>query len=208
MKTTRHTPMKKILAFLCVAWATPALIAQSLTADELQRATEHLTGTRDALVAASAGLSDAQLNYKPDPTRWSVADVTEHLAATEDFLLGFIRSTVMKAPARTEPVDVREIDEFVLRGIADRTNKVQAPEPLRPTNRFGNTAEALAHFMRERARTLAFLQETPDLREHAMDSPIGKKLDAYQWVLFIAAHCERHLKQIDEVKADSGFPRD
>jgi len=40
-----------------------------------------------------------------------------------------------------------------------------------------------------------------------MDSPLGKQLDAYQWVLFIAAHSERHTKQIDEVKADPHFPK-
>jgi hypothetical protein len=45
------------------------------------------------------------------------------------------------------------------------------------------------------------------LRDHAIDSPLGKKLDAYQWVLFISAHSERHTKQINEVKADAGFPK-
>jgi hypothetical protein len=37
--------------------------------------------------------------------------------------------------------------------------------------------------------------------------PLGKKLDPYQWLLFIAAHSERHTKQMLEVKADPGFPK-
>jgi hypothetical protein len=36
---------------------------------------------------------------------------------------------------------------------------------------------------------------------------VGKKLDGYEWVLFISAHSERHTKQIDEVKADPTFPK-
>ena len=28
-----------------------------------------------------------------------------------------------------------------------------------------------------------------------------------QWVLFVAAHSERHTKQINEVKADPNFPK-
>jgi len=40
-----------------------------------------------------------------------------------------------------------------------------------------------------------------------MDSPLGKKMDAYQWILFIAAHSERHTKQLLEVKADPNFPK-
>ena len=53
----------------------------------------------------------------------------------------------------------------------------------------------------------AFLKKTKDLREHAITSPLGKELDGYEWVLFIAAHSERHTKQIDEVKADPNFPK-
>jgi hypothetical protein len=34
----------------------------------------------------------------------------------------------------------------------------------------------------------------------------GPKVDAYEWVLFVAAHSQRHTKQIDEIKADPNFP--
>jgi len=33
------------------------------------------------------------------------------------------------------------------------------------------------------------------------------KLDGYEFVLLIAAHSERHTKQINEVKVDPNFPR-
>jgi hypothetical protein len=32
-------------------------------------------------------------------------------------------------------------------------------------------------------------------------------LDAYEFVLLIAAHSERHTKQINEVKLDPNFPK-
>lgn len=65
----------------------------------------------------------------------------------------------------------------------------------------------LKHFGESRARTIAFLNDTQDLRDHAIDSPLGKKLDGYQWLLFIAAHSDRHTKQMLEVKADPAFPK-
>jgi hypothetical protein len=34
-----------------------------------------------------------------------------------------------------------------------------------------------------------------------------KGMDAYQWLLFLCAHTERHLAQIREVKANAGFPK-
>jgi hypothetical protein len=58
-----------------------------------------------------------------------------------------------------------------------------------------------------RERTMEFLTSTPGLRDHVMDSPLGQPLDAYEWLLFISAHSERHTKQILEVKADPGFPK-
>jgi hypothetical protein len=200
--------MTRFLFLICLAlFSTSALRAAALTPEELQRASDHLEKTSAAFLSSTAGLSDAQLNFKSAPTRWSVAQVAEHIASTEDFLMATIKDKVMKAPPRTEPANLREIDDFVLQAISDRTNKAQAPEPLIPTNRFGSIEASRNQFKESRARTLAFLKQTEDLRDHAIDSPLGKKLDAYQWLLFISAHCERHTKQINEVKADTNFPK-
>ena len=199
--------MKRLLLALCLAaFAGTVLRAQELTRDERDKALKYLEKTRDGVLQATKGLSEAQWNFKPGPDRWSVAEVTEHIAATEDFLMDTVRDKVMKAPARAEPADLKAIDDFVLQAIPDRSHKAQAPEPLRPTNRFGSPKDSLKHFQESRAKTIEFLKETKGLREHAVDSPMGKKLDAYEWVLFVAAHSERHTKQIDEVKADPKFP--
>jgi hypothetical protein len=202
------TPMKHLLvAFSLLAFVAAALHAEALTPAELARANAHLNQTRAAFVASVDGLSEAQVNFKPGPTRWSVAEVAEHIAAVEDALMAMIQGQVMKAPARAEPANLKEIDDFVLVAIADRTSKRQAPEPLLPTKRFGSLAGSMQHFKESRAKTLAFLNNTKDLRDHASDSPLEKKLDAYQWILFMSAHSERHTKQINEVKADANFPK-
>jgi len=31
-------------------------------------------------------------------------------------------------------------------------------------------------------------------------------MECYQWLLFLGLHCERHVRQLEEVKADPGFP--
>jgi hypothetical protein len=58
-----------------------------------------------------------------------------------------------------------------------------------------------------RAKTEEFLKSTLGLRDHAVDSPVGTKWDAYEFILLIGAHSERHTKQILEVKADPNFPK-
>ena len=102
--------------------------------------------------------------------------------------------------------DVKTIDEAVVTMIPDRIHKVQAQEPVLPRNRFGSPEESLKHFLASRATTERYLQTTAGLRDHVMDGPVGK-MDGYEFILFIAAHCERHTKQIEEVKADPNFPR-
>jgi DinB family protein len=200
--------MKRFLfAFCLAALLTPVLQAQDLTAADRDKALKYLEKTRAGVVDATKGLSPAQWNFKPATNRWSVAEVTEHIAAAEDFLMVMIKEKVMTAPARTEPADVAAIDAFVMERIPDRSNKVQAPEPLQPNNRFGSPKDSVKHFEESRAKTVKFLKDTKDLRQHAVDSPLGKTLDGYQWVLFIAAHSERHTKQLLEVKADPNFPK-
>ncbi len=200
--------MKRLLfGLILTALLTPALRAQSLSPEERDKALKYLETTRANVVEVTKGLSSAQWNFKPAPDRWSVAEVTEHIAAAEDFLMGMVTEKVMKAPARTEADDVKAIDEQVLKAVPDRTNKVQAPEPLQPTNRYGSPEASLKHFEESRGKTIEFLKSTNDLREHAADSPFGKKMDGYEWVLFVAAHSERHTKQINEVKTDPNFPK-
>ena len=168
---------------------------------------KYLESTRQGVVDATKGLSPAQWNFKPAPDRWSVAEVTEHIAAAEDYLMGMVKEKVMAAPARPAGDDVAPIDAMVITAIPDRSHKAQAPEPLKPTNRFGSPDGSLKHFAESRESTEAFLKNTKDLRGHAVDSPLGKKLDAYEWILFVAGHSERHTKQINEVKADPNFPK-
>ena len=200
--------MKRLLVASCVALCIAAsAYGQSLAQLDRERALKHLQSTKQSILDATRGLSEAQWNFKPAPDRWSVAEVVEHIAAAEDMLFGLITEQVMKAPPRPEGEDVKAIDDLVLSRVPDRTNKAQAPEPLKPTNRYGSPDAALKHFVESRNRTINFLQKTEDLRAHAADSPLGKKLDAYQWILFISAHSERHTKQLNEVKADPNFPK-
>jgi hypothetical protein len=193
-----------LVALTCVAASAQA---QSLTAADREKALKYLESTRQGVEDATKGLSAAQWNFKAAPDKWSVAEVTEHIAAAEDYIRGMVVEKVMTAPARPAGEDVTAIDAMVIQAIPDRSQKKQAPEPLKPTNRFGSPDGSLKHFLESRTTTEDFLTKTPDLREHAADSPLGKKLDGYEWVLFIAAHSERHTKQILEVKADPNFPK-
>jgi hypothetical protein len=187
--------------------AVAAASAQEVTPAERDRALRYLESTKKNVLEATKGLSQTQWNFRPAPDRWSVAQVMEHIAASEDFIRdNLLKQKVIAAPAGDPGRDVQQIDEAVVAKVPDRTRKAQAPAPLIPNNRFGSPAGSLEHFAESRAVTEQFLKTTTGLRDHVMDGPVGK-MDGYEFVLFIAAHCERHTKQINEVKADLNFPK-
>src|SRR5690349_20750124 len=111
----------------------------------------------------------------------------EHIAAAEDLLRGMVQTQVMSAPPPPANTDAKAMDELILQKVPYRSKKAQATEQLRPTNRFGYTKESLKHCEESRAKTIQFLKQVKGLRDHATENPaMGKKLDGYQWILFIA----------------------
>jgi len=200
---TSSTLTRLALALLAVSAAAGAA---TLTEVEKKEGLAQLDRTRRGVIEATKGLSEAQWKFKPSPDRWSVAEVLEHITLAEDFLVENTSKKVMQAPAGKSDRDYKSTDKLVLGAIADRTQRVQAPEALHPTGRW-SPQETLERFLKTRERTMEFLRSTPDLRDHVVDSPLGQPLDAYQWLLYISAHSERHTKQILEVKAAPNFPK-
>ena len=198
--------MKKVSVFLCALLLGSMALAQTLSQADRERGIAYLQQTRDGLVAATKGLSDAQMRFKPAPDRWSVAETLEHITLVEDAIFQNLQEKIMKAPPGPADRDAAKIDAMVLARVPDRSHKVQAPSEFRPAARW-TPADTLDHFLKSRARTVELMQSAPDLRSHVVDSPLGQPLDAYQWLLFMAAHSERHTKQILEVKADPNFPK-
>ncbi len=210
MKTTRAWKYATCLTLRRLALAVFAVsavaAAGSLTEADKKEGLAQLDRTRTGVVESTKGLSEAQWKFKPGADRWSVAEILEHIVVVEESILENTSQKVMKAPAGKADRDNTSIDRLVLSAIADRTQRAQAPEPVVPKGRW-SPQEALDRFVKIRERTMEFLKSTPDLREHVADSPLGQPLDAYQWLLYISAHSERHTKQILEVKAHPNFPK-
>lgn len=203
----RNKSLTRTIFALLLVTGTAAAGAQELTQTERDRALQYLESTKANVLEATRGLSEAQWNFKQAPDRWSVAQVMEHIAAAEDFIRdNLVKEKVMVSPSGPRGRDVMKTDAAIVAMIPDRTHKAQAPQPLVPSNRFGSPEGSIKHFVESRATTEEFLKTTSGLRDHVMDGPVGK-MDGYEFVLFIAAHCERHLQQINEVKADPNFPK-
>jgi hypothetical protein len=67
--------MKRFLTVaIAFLWVATSAFSQTLTAGDRERGMQYLESTRQAVLDATAGLSEAQWNFKPGPDRWSVAE--------------------------------------------------------------------------------------------------------------------------------------
>jgi hypothetical protein len=188
---------------------TSPAAATTLTKEERTRAIDYMKETQKEFLDAINGVSDAQWKFKAAPDRWSIAEVAEHIAVTEDMIWKLVSEKMMKSPATPEKrAEVAGKDELILTKIPDRSRKAQAPEQLRPTGRFATKDELAKAYDATRTAEIAYVRDTQeDLRDHFEEHPVFKTMDAYQWLLFNSAHNKRHTAQIMEVKADPNYPK-
>jgi hypothetical protein len=199
--------MKKLVLFLAVTVLSFAPADTSLTADERKAAVEKLTQTQDHMLKTLKGLSPAQLNYKADAGSWSIAECAEHIAISEGLIWGMV-DTALKQPADpSKRGDVKMSDEQLFNMITDRSNKIKTQEVFEPKNKFASLEGSIKEFKQKRAAHIDFVKTTKeDLRDRYAALKFGT-IDAYQAILFMAGHTERHVKQMEEVKANAGFPK-
>jgi hypothetical protein len=180
------------------------LRADSLSPAERDFAIKNLRDSQKLFLDAVAHLSERQWSFKPGPNRWSIAEIAEHLALSEDKLFELSRES-LKANG-PGPGSKKPTDEAVMKFMTDRTIKAQAPASLQPTHALDKDA-LIARFTASRERNIAYIRETrDDLRHHYTDGPLGA-MDAYQTLIGMPGHCEKHVGQMRDVMASRGFPR-
>lgn len=169
---------------------------------------EYMQKTRKDFENSVKGLSEAQLNFKAAPDKWSVKEVSEHIAKAESYLGDSAMKVVSSTPAADEKSPMTGKEDQLVTMITDRSKKFQAPPPLVPNGQWATEADILKAFNAARDKNVDFVKKTDEkvLRAHEQDGPAGK-LDAHEWELFMAGHTARHIKQIEEVKADPNFPK-
>ena len=179
-----------------------------LTKEERQAGVAYLKETSDYFTQHVKGLSNAQLDYKAAPDKWSVRQCMEHIALSETFVFSLVEN-ITKQPANPEKkTEAKFTDDMLKVALLDRSKKGQAPEPIQPHGSFKTADEAVAKFVEERNKHIGYIENTKDdLRSHFMAHPFFGQLDAYQWVILLAAHTKRHTLQLEEVMADPGFPK-
>lgn len=172
----------------------------NLSQQERDFADQRLTESHARLHRLVDGFSPAQWRFR-EGEGWSGLLIVEHVYIVE-------AGAIKRLPAAPPSPEARpERDARVLKWVPDRSRKVAAPDAVTPQGRIGEPAALLAKFDHARQRSLEWLRDPAvEPRRHAMPHPFLGMLDGYQWLLFLAEHLERHLAQVEELKAHPSFP--
>jgi hypothetical protein len=168
---------------------------------------------RDA--AALAGvLTDAQVNWRPGPGRWSIGECLLHLAVSTDAALPAIDRAIDTARTRgwvaAGPPRYGWFTRWMVRSMEPpptrrmRTFGIFTP-PAAPVQRDAVLTE-LGH-SRTRLLERAAAAQGLDLRRAIVVSPVSRlfRMPLGGYLAFLAAHDRRHLWQAGQVRAASGF---
>lgn len=181
----------------------------ALSAAERAKLLSLLNDSRDQLYQSIEGLTPAQWTWQPAPERWSVGLVVEHIMRSEVLLFKKAEEALNSQPNPDWEKKTTGKTEFLEKIMPTRQGRAQAPFEIRPEGKMSRE-EVLAKFKELRAKSIAFAEQAgKPLKAYTSEHPfpVFNTLNAYQWLLYIPWHNQRHIKQIEEVKAQPGFPR-
>jgi hypothetical protein len=196
--------MKAMLHALLSAFMLPLEFASAapLTELERQRLVAHLEMTSAWFPDEVSGLSPAQLQFRPAPGVWSILEVVEHLNITSPIYWRQFHEAMEGPAVRSTPLGS---DEDILWYGIDRTWREKAIPSEDAKGQLRDLRAAMDSLRGLHREMLEYAKATgDDLRGHYVKR---QKSDAYQWLLLISTHEQRHILQIREIKASPKFPR-
>ena len=170
----------------------------------------------DAARAVTADLTEAQLNWKPSPEQWSIAQCLEHLAITSSEFDNYF-STALERARRKWPVASAPAYKPSLVGgwLARQVNpeggrNFRAPKVFRPSDASSIHAP-LELFLNQQVKFIDFVKQGAgiDYNRTRLRSPVTPLMryslaDAF---VITVLHGQRHLGQSRRVREMAEFPR-
>jgi hypothetical protein len=162
-----------------------------------------------------AGLSEAQLNWKPAPKKWSIAQCLDHLAVAGEKFRPYLTTAIARGREKwpvssAVPYRPTRLGGLLIKQIVpETTRRFPAPKVFRPSDN-GEIHGALERFLEQQEELLRFLHQAEgvDYNKTKLRSPVTPLMryslaDAF---VITAVHCRRHLGQARRVRETPGFP--
>ena len=178
-----------------------------LTKEERSKAQSLLMDSQKELLNELKGLTDEQINFKPNAETWSIAECVEHIAISENSIFGIVSMSLKGDANPKKRAELKMSDDQIYGFIQNRDQKIKTRPEFEPKQNYGTYQGSLDEYKSKRKANLKYVKTTEDdLRNHFFEFPFGL-VDSYQVIVFMAGHNRRHTAQIKELKALIDFPK-
>jgi|SRR5215203_1023673 len=193
-------------AFCWVLLSTNSFSQNSWTEADRNYLINNLTRTRDSVIKETANLTEAQWNFKESPERWSIRQVTEHIAIWELLLMHEISRALGTS---AHPEWQAKPDSLYLGFILEEKPhiSVEYTKPFTYTLPLGmnNGKNNVAWFLKMRNESVDYLKTAKeDLRVFYLKET---RPNVHQVYIYVFGHSERHLRQIRKIKSNPNYPK-
>lgn len=184
---------------------------QLWTEQDRQFLLEGLKSTQIELMKEVENLNEVQLAFKIDSSKWSIAEVLEHLGTFEEILQWDIFCN-QYTPEQLGFTNNLSIKDSIMLAYATDTTKGKAPPAAVPLGRFKELKELEKYFNYHRAEVIKLVENTTaDFRKHYIYRPSEwgdwAVRDLHQYTIVYITHTTRHTNQIKRIKSDKNFPQ-
>lgn len=160
-----------------------------------------LQSVKDAIEAATSGMSAAQLEQYPEG-KWSAAGVLEHLSITFGGTAGLMRKCLEGGkPLASKPTLKHRLFTLVVTGWGYFPTGWPAPEFSRPKGLGGEAAlQSILGNLAAMDTALAECEQRFGSQVRIADHIVLGPLTIPQWRKFHLIHTRHHMKQIERLK--------
>ena len=161
----------------------------------------------------TADLSESQLNWKPAPDKWSIAECLDHLTLSCAGFRTYLTDAIARGRAKwpvNSPPQYRPtwMGGWLARQLIEPSRKLPAPKIFRPS--VSRISNALDRFLEQQASFLDFTRQTSglDYNKTRLRSPVTAliRYSLADALVITVVHEQRHLAQARRVRETAGFP--
>ena len=159
--------------------------------DSRSDALKQIRDAADRFNGFCRNITDHDWSHCTKASSWSIADIAEHVTISNSNILRLLK-TIVDSPLHGKCPDITDFEVPYLFYRAEEPGNIASP-----TGRFHANRAAFSSFEDVIAAIMESMDGVSgDLRQVGARHPAFGMLDGIQWLLFTAAHTERHRAQM------------
>lgn len=164
----------------------------------------------ERLLEQTSSLTSEQFQFKPTPESWSISQVFQHLIKAEAATNSYMRKKIQAGKDLKVSGIKARLSSGLLRAIMRSPFRFKAPKLVRiDPEQHLPYEEQVSAWRQQRSEMKQFLEGLDEATSGKLIFKHGSgiRMNAAQMVAWTGAHIGRHIKQIEKVRRDAGFPK-